>query len=102
MLISLFKDQANETSRFKRLSVKKIVSLKDLMNKPITKIRFKTKKREDIKILSSLASETGQTEVEIEINDNEKIFLFKLKNKRNIERNMLKSLKTKDISMIIK
>ncbi len=102
LLISLFKDQANETSRFKRLSVKKIVSLKDLMNKPITKIRFKTKKREDIKILSSLASETGQTEVEIEINDNEKIFLFKLKNKRNIERNMLKSLKTKDISMIIK
>ena len=101
LLISLFKDQSNEENRFKRINVKKIVLMKDLINKPINKIRFKTKKKDYIELISSLTNETGNTEVEIEIDDNETKLIFKLKNKRNIQRSMLKSLKKDYISTII-
>jgi len=101
LLISLLKGQLNEENRFKRINVKKIVSMSDLINKPIQKIRFQTKKKENIKILSDFTKEEGNTDVEIELNDNKKKIVFKLKNKRNIQRNMLKSLKKRDISTII-
>ena len=101
LLISLIKDKSNEDNRFKRINVKKLVLIKDLINKPIQKIRFQTKKKENIKILSDFAKEMGNTDVEIEFNDNNKKLIFKLKNKRNIQRNMLKSLKKRDISTII-
>jgi len=101
LLISLLKDQSNEENRFKRINVKKIVLMKDLTNKPINKIRFKTKKKDYIEFILSLTNETGNTEVEIEIDDNETKLIFKLKNKRNIDRSMLKSLKKDHISTII-
>ena len=101
ILISLLKDQSNEENRFRRINVKKIVPMKHLMNKPINKIRFKTKKKDYIEFISSLTNEIGNTEVEIEVDDNETKLIFKLKNKRNIERNMLKSLKKDYISTII-
>ena len=75
--------------------------MKDLTNKPINKIRFKTKKKDYIEFILSLTNETGNTEVEIEIDDNETKLIFKLKNKRNIDRSMLKSLKKDHISTII-
>ncbi len=101
LLISLLKDQSGEINRFKRLNVKKIVLMKDLINKPINKIRFKTKKTNYIDLISSLTEKNGNTEVEIEIDDNEKKLIFKLKNKRNIERSMLKTLKKDYITTII-
>ncbi len=101
LLISLMKDQSNENNRFKKINVKKIISLRDLINSPIKKIKFKTYKKEMINILSDLAKEEGDTEVEIEITDNKKKHVFKLRNKRNIDRNMLKTLKKEDISTII-
>ena len=101
LLISLLKDQSNEENRFKRINVKKIVLLKDLINTPIKKIIFKTEKPEMVDVLSSITNKKGDTEVEIEIIHNDKKHIFKLKDKRNIERNMLKSLKKEDISIKI-
>ena len=75
--------------------------MKDLINKPINKIRFKTKKKNYKDLISSITNKNGNTEVEIEIDDNEKKLIFKLKNKRNIERSMLKTLKKDYITTII-
>ncbi len=101
LIITLVKNISDEENRFKRINVKKIVSLKELINKPIKSIQFRSENIDSLKSLSNLSKEKAQTEVNIVIKDNTKNLIFKLKDKRHIERKTLESLKSKDISTII-
>ena len=101
LIITLVKNLSDEENRFKRINVKKIVSLKELINKPIKAIQFRSENIDSLKSLSNLSKEKTQTEVKIVIKDNTNNLIFKLKDKRHIERKTLESLKNKDISTII-
>ena len=101
LLITASKNSSNDDNRFKRINVKKIVSLNEIFNKPISKIEITTDDLSKIKELSNFFKKEGSTEVKINIQQKNKQFVFKLKNKRLVDRNLLKTLKNEHISSII-
>ena len=84
------------------LKISNVVSIKNLHNKPISKVEFIINKNEDIKEISKLISKDGNTEVKIILNteDNKKL-IFKLDKKRYFDRKALNILKNDGIRTII-
>tara|TARA_B100001175_G_scaffold259226_1_gene227905 strand:- start:83 stop:3499 length:3417 start_codon:yes stop_codon:yes gene_type:complete len=101
LILTLVKSISNEENRFKRINVQKIVSLQDLLNKPINKVTFNLKSLKELDEISKILPEKGKTLVKINFNDKEKNFNFLLTNKRNIERKTINLLRNKEISAII-
>ena len=95
------KSLSNEDNRFKRINVQKIISLKDLLNKPINEVTFKLKSLKELDEISKVLSEKGSTLIKINVSDNENNLYFQLENKRNVERKTINLLRNKEISAII-
>ena len=102
LLITLKKNISEDENRFKRINVRKIVSLKDLLNKPISEIEFEMINRNKIEDISKILNKKGNTEVRLKVKENEHNLIFQLKNKRFIERKSINLLKTQDILTNIK
>ncbi len=101
LIITLAKNLSEGNNRFKKINVKKIVSLKELINKPIKKIKFTSENLDSFKNLSNLSKEKAQTDVKIVIKNNANNLIFKLRDKRYVDRKTLGSLNNKDISTLI-
>ena len=101
LIVTLMKSLSNEDNRFKRINVQKIVSLKDLLNKPINEVTFKLKSLKELDEISKVLSEKGSTLIKINVSDNENNLYFQLENKRNVERKTINLLRNKEISAII-
>ena len=97
LLITLIKNSVDQDNRFKRINVKKIVGLKKIFNLPISEITFKVDHLDKIKDLNNDIKKEGNTEVKIEFESNKKLFLFKLKKKRHIDREICNLIKKKGI-----
>ena len=100
-ILTLVKSVSDENNRFKRLNVKKIISLKDLLNNPIKNASFKLNSLKDLNELSKFLIDPGNTNISVEIVENNKILCFKLQNGRNLERKTLNLIRNKEISSII-
>ena len=101
LIITLIKNVSNDENRFKRINVKKIASLKNLFNKPLSEITFKIKSSAEIDKISNLIKKEGNTEIKIDIKEDNNEFIFKLKNKRFIDRKSINTLRNQDIIAII-
>ena len=101
LILTLIKSSSNEENRFKRINVQKIVSLKDLINKPIEEVTFDLKSLKELEEISKFLSNNGNTLIKIKFSDKDNNFNFKLKNKRNIDRKALNILRNMEISSII-
>ena len=101
LIITLVKNISNDENRFKRINVQKIASLKDLFNKPVSEITFKIKSIKEIDEISNLIKEEGSTEININLKEDDNELIFKLKNKRLIDRKAINILRNNDISTII-
>jgi len=97
LIITLVKNISNDENRFKRINVQKIASLKDLSNKPISKIIFNITNINQINDISKLIKDEGVTEVNFKIRDEDKDLVFKLKNKRSVDRKSINLIKNQDI-----
>ena len=84
-----------------RLNVKKIISLDDLINKPINSISFKVKNIDEIDMLSKMLKKGGDVEVNINIVSSDKAYKVKLKDKRLIDRKTVNLIKNQGISTSI-
>ena len=69
-----------------------IVSLKEIVNKPIKEIKIRVNSIAEITKLKKLSTENGRTKVIIQIKDNGKILDFELDKLRNIDYNIINSL----------
>ena len=101
IILTLVKSMSNEENRFKRINVQKIASLKDLLNKPISEVTFSLKSLKELDYLSSYLTKTGDTLINIKLNEKNNDYNFQLKNKRNIDRKTLNLIRNKEISAII-
>ena len=101
IILTLVKSISNEENRFKRINVQKIASLKDLLNKPISEVTFSLKSLKELDYLSSYLTKTGDTLINIKLNEKNNDYNFQLKNKRNIDRKTLNLIRNKEISAII-
>ena len=95
--LTLFKTVSNDENRMTRINVQKIVSLKDLFNRPISEVIFTIKSKDQMEKLSKILTEEGETKISIKLKDNENILLFKLENPRKVDRKSLNLLKNQDI-----
>ena len=101
LILTLAKSVSDENNRFKRVNVKKIISLKDLINVPIKNASFKLNSLKDLDELSKFLIDPGNTNISVEIVEDNKILYFKLKNGRNLDRKTLNLIRNKEISAII-
>ena len=95
-LITVSKDISSQDDRFKRINVRKIISISDIINKSYTDILIEIDNTENLPKLSELISEKGDSSIKISIKNKEKNYVFELKNKRKFDYKTLKSLKNED------
>ena len=73
-----------------------------MINKPIQEVLFNLKSLKELKEISKIISNDGNTVVKIRLRDQNNELDFTLKNKRNVDRKMLNIIRNKEISAIIR
>ena len=101
LILTLLKSLSDAENRFKRINVQKIISLKDLLNKPIQEVTFDLKSLKELNELSRFLNVNGDTVVKIKISDKNNHYNLQLKNNRNIDRKTINILRNREISAII-
>ena len=101
LILTLVKSVSNDENRFKRINVQKIASLKDLFNSPINEVSFDVKCDDEVNEILKLLKEEGKTKININMINDDKIFKFKLKNTRDLDRKSLNLIRKKDISCTV-
>jgi len=101
LILTLIKSISDGENRFKRINVQKIVSLKDLLNKPIEEVTFNLKSLQELSEISKFLPKLGDTLIKIKLSDEKNNFDFQLKKKRNIDRKTINLLRNKEISAVI-
>ena len=101
LILTLIKSFSDEQNRFKRINVQKIVSLTDLINKPIEEVTINLKSIKDLNQISNFLTESGNTLVNLKIHNENNALKFQLQNRRNLDRKTLNLIRNKEISAII-
>ena len=89
------KDKISRETEKKRINVKKIVNLDDVINKPYSKVTIELKSDYNIDEIKKLLSIKGETEINLLIKDNNNQAIFSLQENRKFDLNHLKALKAK-------
>ena len=97
LFFTLSKSISNDENRLTRMNVIKIVSLKNLFDKPISEVIFKLNSEEQIEKLSQVLNKEGKTKISIELKKDQMTLFFKLENPRKVDRKSLNLLKNKEI-----
>ena len=101
LILTLSKNLSDDDNKFKRINVKKIASLNDLIDKPLNEVKIFLENIEQLKKIDNIFKTNGKTDVIIFIKNNNQNLSFKFKTMKNIERKSLETLKNKGISLII-
>jgi len=99
LMVTLIKN-FNDENKNQRINVKKIILLKEVLNKPIEELKFKISKLKDLDKLKKLSKKNGSTKVFIDILDEDKTYIFELKEKRKLDQNLLNLIKIDENSPI--
>ena len=91
-MITLIKNYSDENKTQKRINVKKIISLKEVVNKPIKNLTLKFNNFDDLKIIKDLSKSDGETSVKLIIDKDNHLFSFYLKDRRKVDNKLLNSL----------
>ena len=80
----------------KRLNVKKITSIEEIINKPYSKVIIELKENFKINEIKEILCQKGNTKIEIVINNENKKVHYLLQNSRKFDLKDYKALKTKE------
>ena len=94
-VLTLHKDKTSNSQEKKRIIVKKILNLEDVINKPYPKVTIKLKDNYNLKEIKQLLSNKGETEINLIINEKNHQALYSLQDHRKFDLNHLKALKAK-------
>ena len=100
-ILRIVKSTYDNENRFRRINVRKISSLKELINKPISEVTFDLNSIDQLNEISKFLPENGETIVKINIQDKNENLFFVLENRRNIDRKTINLMRNKDISVSI-
>ena len=98
LLLTVAKNLSDDDNRFKRINVKKITSLKHLFNKPISNLEIFVNNTNLIEKIEKILSKNGDTQVKINLKDENEKMIFNLKKKRFVDRKNLNLLKNQGIT----
>ena len=77
----------------KKINVKKIITLKEVINKPIELLKLNFNDLSELEKIKYLRKDEGKTTIKFEIQDKQNKLFFDLKDKRKIDFKQLNSLK---------
>ncbi len=101
VMITLVKNYVDDNTAQKKINIKKIISMKEVIEKPIEEVKIKIKNLEDIEKINKLNLVGGKTKVIINVDVNKKMISFKLNENRKIDHKMLNLLRNeKNIEII--
>ena len=92
-VITLFKDVSGDQ---KRVNVKKIVSLDNLINNDYKKVSIEIDEKLDLQELKKLLEKKGETEVQLIIRQKDTKFTVKLENPRKFDLKLLNEVKNRE------
>ena len=95
-VLTLQKDKFINESSQRRVNVRKILSLDDIINKPYSKVTIELNENYDINELKNLLKNKGQTEISLIIHNKNKKVYYNLQNSRKFDFNHLKAIKSKE------
>jgi DNA polymerase III subunit alpha len=95
-VLTLQKDKITGNPTKKRINVRKILSLDEVINKPYPKVTIELKSNYNLDEISELLSNTGETEINLIIKNKNKQSHYSLQNNRKFDLNHLKALKAKE------
>ena len=92
-LLTVIKDKEFENNRFRRITVRKIVSLKEITKLSYSNVYIEIDTSDNLKKLYEAIKEKGNSKIKISIsNEEKKNYLFELKDKRKFDYETLKYL----------
>ena len=100
LMITLMKSYTDEAKIQKKINVKKIVTLKEVINSNFDELKFKIKNIDELMKLKKLSKEGGKTKISFEISDKDNNYTFVLSDKRNIDNSLINELKIRENILI--
>jgi len=94
-VLTLKKEKISGETEKKRINVKKILNLDDVINKPYSKVTIELKNNYNIDEIKALLSNKGETEINLLVKDKNRQALFSLQKNRKFDLSHLKALKAK-------
>ena len=91
-LLTVIKDKENQENRFRRISVRKIVSLKEITKIGYNDVYIEIDESANLEKLYEAIKEKGNSKIKISVNEVGKNYLFELKDKRKFDYETFKHL----------
>ena len=95
-VLTLQKDKIINDSSQRRINIRKISSLDDIINKPYSKVTIELNPNYNIEEIKEILKNKGQTEINLIFNSNDKKIYYNLENTRKFDFNQLKMMKSKE------
>jgi len=95
-VLTLQKDKIIGNPTKKRINVRKILSLDEVINKPYSKVTIELKSNYNLNEISELLSDNGETEINLIIKNENKQSYYSLQNNRKFDLSHFKALKAKE------
>ena len=94
-ILTLQKDTNSTSSLKRRVNIKKIINLADVLRRPFNKVVIELKDNYELEEIKNILSSEGETAIDLVINTSNKKAFFSLQNNRKFDLNHLKALKAK-------
>ncbi len=96
-ILTLQKDSLSNGSANRRINIKNIIDINDLINTVHDKVTIEIKDKSDFSQLKDLLKESGKTKVKIKVDNASKIYTFELKNPRKFNFKTFSAIKDKEL-----
>ncbi len=96
VMITLVKNYVDENKAQKKINIRKIISMKEVIDKPLDEVIIKIKNINDIEKINKLSLEAGRTKVIIDVEVDKKKMSFQLNEKRKIDHKMLNLMRNEE------
>ncbi len=96
VMITLVKNYMDESKIQKKINIRKIIAMKEVIDKPIDAVKIKIKNINDITKINKFCLEPGKTKVIIDVETDKKSMSFQLVEKRKIDHKRLNLMKNKE------
>jgi DNA polymerase-3 subunit alpha len=95
-VLTLQKEKHNIEGAQKRINIRKIIDLSDLVNKTYESVSIELDNKKMLKDLNELLKTSGQTKINVLLKENNKNYLFELKKSRKFDFNLFSLIKNKE------
>ncbi|MDC3082409.1 DNA polymerase III subunit alpha [Candidatus Pelagibacter sp.] len=96
VMITLVKNYVDEKKIQKKINIRKIISMKEVIDKPLDEVIIKIKNIDDIVKINKFSLEPGKTKVIIDVEFDKKRMSFQLNEKRKIDHKMLNLMRNEE------